>query len=108
MADGVGRNGRPRRPVVAIVFKYLLQHRKAFCEHLRAELEARDVELRLIYGQPGLEDSPRQDEADLPWARRIRNTVVPLGPRELFWQPALPLLREADLVVVNDASKLLL
>ncbi len=25
-----------------------------------------------------------------------------LGRRELFWQPALPHLGEADLVVVND------
>jgi glycosyltransferase involved in cell wall biosynthesis len=91
-----------------MVFKYLLQHRVAFCERLRDQLDARGVELRLIYGQPGPEDAPRQDEADLAWANRIRNVVVPLGRRELFWQPALPLLREADLVVVNDASKLLL
>lgn len=91
-----------------MVFKYLLQHRIAFCERLRDELDARDVELRLIYGQPGSEDAPREDEADLAWGCRITNVVVPLGPRELFWQPALPLLRQADLVVVNDASKLLL
>jgi glycosyltransferase involved in cell wall biosynthesis len=91
-----------------MVFKYLLQHRVAFCERLRDQLDARGVDLRLIYGQPGIEDAPRQDDADLDWGRRIRNIVVPLGPRELFWQPALPYLREADLVVVNDASKLLL
>ena len=107
MADDA-TTGRHRRPVVAMVFKYLLQHRIAFCERLRDQLEARGIELRLIYGQPGPEDAPRQDEADLAWARRIRNVVVPLGRRELFWQPVLPLLREADLVVVNDASKLLL
>ncbi len=91
-----------------MVFKYLLQHRKPFCEYLRQRLDAEGIELRLIHGQPGLEDGPRQDEADLSWAYRIRNTVVPVGGRELFWQPALPLLRGADLVVVNDASKLLL
>jgi glycosyltransferase involved in cell wall biosynthesis len=91
-----------------MVFKYLLHHRKAFCEHLRDELDAQGIELRLIHGQPGPEDAPRQDAADLTWACRIRNTVIPLGRRELFWQPALPLLRGADLVVVNDASKLLL
>ena len=107
MADDRRKPGH-RRPVVAMVFKYLLQHRVAFCERLREELDARGVEFRLIYGQPGVEDAPRRDEADLEWARRIRNIVVPLGPRELFWQPALPLLKEADLVVVNDASKLLL
>ena len=107
MADQARRRAH-RRPVVAMVFKYLLQHRVAFCEGLRDQLDARGVDLRLIYGQPGREDGPRQDEADLEWARRIRNIVVPLGRRELFWQPALPLLREADLVVVNDASKLLL
>ena len=107
MADDLRKRG-DRRPVVAMVFKYLLQHRVAFCERLRDQLDAAGVELRLIYGQPGPEDAPRRDEADLEWACRIRNIVVPLGRRELFWQPALPLLREADLVVVNEASKLLL
>jgi glycosyltransferase involved in cell wall biosynthesis len=34
--------------------------------------------------------------------------VIPIGGRELFWQPALPLLRGSDLVVVDVASKLLL
>jgi glycosyltransferase involved in cell wall biosynthesis len=91
-----------------MVFKYLLHHRKAFCEHLRDQLDAQGIELRLIHGQPGREDAPRQDAGDLSWACQIRNMVIPLGRRELFWQPALPLLRGADLVVVNDASKLLL
>ena len=91
-----------------MVFKYLLQHRKAFCEHLRDQLDAQGIDLRLIHGQPGREDAPRQDAGELAWALQIRNICVPLGPRELFWQPALPLLRGADLVVVNDASKLLL
>jgi len=108
MAEGGVPSSQARRPVVAMVFKYLLHHRKPFCEHLRDRLDAHGIELRLIHGQPGLEDGPRQDEADLSWAHRIRNTVVPIGRRELFWQPALPLLRGADLVVVNDPSKLLL
>lgn len=108
MAEGGTAPPRARRPVVAMVFKYLLHHRKPFCEHLRERLDAQGIELRLIHGQPGVEDGPRQDAADLSWAYRIRNTVIPLGRRELFWQPALPLLRGADLVVVNDPSKLIL
>ena len=108
MGEGGAAPPPARRPVVAMVFKYLLHHRKAFCEHLREQLDAQGIELRLIHGQPGREDAPRQDAGDLSWACRIRNMVIPLGRRELFWQPALPLLRGADLVVVNDASKLLL
>jgi hypothetical protein len=89
MADGAGAVAARAATSPAMVFKYLLQYRVAFCERLRDHLDARGVELRFIYDQPGPENGPRQDEADVEWACRIRNIVVPLGRRELFWQPAL-------------------
>ncbi len=102
-----GPNGA-RRPVVSFVFTYLVKYRKAFYNRLREELNRRGVDINLIYGQPGRETSSRQHALDLTWGTPIRNTVIPIGSRELFWQPALPLLRGSDLVVVDVASKLLL
>jgi glycosyltransferase involved in cell wall biosynthesis len=99
---------RSCRPVVSLVFKSLYQYRTSFCEHLRNQLDSKGIALRVIHGQPGREDAPKLDSVELPWAQRIRNTVIPVGKRELFWQPALPLLRGSDLVVVEVASKLLL
>jgi glycosyltransferase involved in cell wall biosynthesis len=97
-----------RRPVVSLVFKSLYQYRIALCEQLRQRLASLDMDLRVIHGQPGREDAAKQDSATLDWAHQIRNTVVPVGRRELFWQPALPALRGSDLIVVEVASKLLL
>jgi glycosyltransferase involved in cell wall biosynthesis len=97
-----------RRPVVSLVFKSLYQYRIAFCEQLRQRLDGLGMDLRVVHGQPGREDAAKQDSATLAWAHQLRNTVVPVGRRELFWQPALPALRGSDLVVVEVASKLLL
>jgi glycosyltransferase involved in cell wall biosynthesis len=97
-----------RRPVVSLVFKSLYHYRIAFCEQLRQRLDSLGIDLRVIHGQPGREDAAKQDSATLAWAHQIRNTVVPVGRRELFWQPALPALRGSDLIVVEVASKLLL
>lgn len=97
-----------RRHVVSLVFKSLYHYRIAFCEQLRDHLDRVGVDLRIIHGQPGREDAPKQDSVVLPWAHQIRNTVIPVGRRELFWQPALSALRGSDLIVVEVASKLLL
>jgi glycosyltransferase involved in cell wall biosynthesis len=43
----------------------------------------------------------------LPWGRRIRNFVIPVGRRELYWQPYIHLISEVDLVIVEQASRLL-
>lgn len=94
--------------MVSCVFTYLVKYRKAFYHRLREELDARGIGLNLIYGQPSPEAVSRQQELELSWGQPIRNTVIPVGGRELFWQPALPLLRGSDLVVVDVASKLLL
>jgi glycosyltransferase involved in cell wall biosynthesis len=65
------------------------------------------IDLLLIYGQPGPRDALRRDSAELPWATKIRNTVMRIGRWELYWQPCLRLIRGADLVIVEQASKLL-
>jgi glycosyltransferase involved in cell wall biosynthesis len=99
---------RPPRPVVSLVFKSLYHYQTSFCNQLRARLDADGIELKVIHGQPGREDAPKLDSVELPWAQRVRNIVIPVGRRELFWEPALTLLRGSDLVVVEVASKLLL
>lgn len=107
---GPVRAGRPavvRRRRAALLFKSLYHYRRPLCERLRDDLAAAGVDLDVIYGQPGREDAPKRDAVELPWGRRIRNVVIPVGRRELFWQPALPHLREVDLVIVEMASKLL-
>jgi len=96
---------RTRR--VAIVYKSMPQWRRRFSELLRDRLAQDAIDLQLIYGQPGAKDAAKKDTVDLEWAQRIENRIVRFGGRELYWQPCLRLLGGADLVIVEQASKLL-
>ena len=92
---------------VAIVCTSLPQYRRRFFELLRDRLAREAIHLKLIYGQPGAKDAAKKDTVDLEWAQRIENRIVRFGGRELYWQPCLHFLRGADLVIVEQASKLL-
>src|SRR5213594_650403 len=92
---------------VAIIYKCLPQYRRRFFELLRDRLAQEAIHLQLIYGQPGAKDAAKKDTVDLEWAQRIENRIVRFGGQELYWQPCLHLLRGADLVIVEQASKLL-
>lgn len=97
-----------RRPRVAIVYKSLPQYRRRFYELLKARLEEQGIEFVLIYGQPGHSEASKKDSIELPWAHKIKNSIFRLGSRELYWQPCTRLLKDTDLVIVEQASKLLL
>ena len=96
---------RTRR--VAIIYKSMPQYRRRFFELLRDSLAQEAIDLQLIYGQPGAKDAPKKDAVDLEWAQRIENRIVRVAGRELYWQPCLRLVGGADLVIVEQASKLL-
>ena len=102
------RPAAEQRPVVAVVFRYVHHYRERFYELLRTALDERGVELRLVAGDPGPRELAREDAVTLPWARHVRNRYWDLAGHELVWQPALALTRGADMVVVEQASRLLL
>lgn len=96
-----------QRKVVTIVYKSLPQYRRAFFERLKEALVEHNIELNLLYGQPSGADGAKRDTVDIPWAHRVRNRYIKIRDRELIWQPILPLLKGVDLVIVEQASKLL-
>jgi glycosyltransferase involved in cell wall biosynthesis len=96
-----------RKPKVAVVYRSLPQYRRRFYELLRERLDELGIEFVLIYGQPGPTDAAKRDTVELPWAHKVQNKVVRIGSREVYWQPCLGLLRDVDLVIVEQASKLL-
>jgi glycosyltransferase involved in cell wall biosynthesis len=102
------RPAAERRPVVAIVFRYIHHYRERFYGLLREELDARGVELRLIAGQPNRLELLKDDAVTIPWARTIRNRYWTVAHHPLVWQPALGLTRGTDMVIVEQASRLLL
>lgn len=97
--------GRRRR--VVVVYKSLPQYRVALFERARARLAAEGVVFELVYGQPIRADMARADARHLPWATTVQNRELRLGRRALLWQPVLGCLHRGDLVVVEQASKLL-
>lgn len=97
-----------KRQRVVIVYKTLPHYRVRFYELLRAELADRGILLELIVGQPDDEMAKRRDTAGIQWANLVRNRYIPLGRRQLVWQPCLRRVWGADLVIVEQASRLLL
>jgi glycosyltransferase involved in cell wall biosynthesis len=95
-----------RRLSVAIIQTYVPRYRQPFFEQLRERLADDEVELRLIYGRPLPPDDARRDETNLPWAEQVPSGSLRLAGRRLQWQRCLKATRAADLVVVEQASKL--
>jgi len=93
---------------VAIIQRYIPHYRAAFFEALRDVLSEQRIELAVIYDQPGDQDALKHDAVALPWGHRIHNTIIHLAGKELYWQPAWRFLDGADLVIVEQASKLLI
>jgi glycosyltransferase involved in cell wall biosynthesis len=93
---------------VTLVYKSLPHYRVPLYEGIRERLAEEGLQFRLVYGQPSADEVRKKDTADLPWGHAITNRTIRLGHRTLYWQPCLRLLRGSDLVIVEQASKLLL
>jgi len=96
-----------QRPVVTIVQKTLPHYRVPFFTLLRSALDEHGVTLRLLAGQPDGVTSTRNDAGRLEWCEGYANRYLPMNRRHLIWQPVLRQLRGSDLVIVEQASKLL-
>lgn len=96
-----------RRPRVVVLYKSLPQYRRRFFELVRARLDAASVDFELVYGDPSRVDGEKADTVDLPWATYVANRWLRVGGLELIWQPVLRQVSGADLVIVEQASKLL-
>ena len=93
---------------IAIIETSLKHYRKPFFELLRKKLSKANIELILIHGCPSNSEVKKKDDVIITWAHRIKNKCIRIGSRVFCWQPCLKLLRRADLIIVDQASKLLL
>jgi glycosyltransferase involved in cell wall biosynthesis len=97
-----------RSPSVVVVYKWLPNYRVQFFEELRTRLSDAGINFRLIVGQPDRELAQRNDSASIVWAEVVTNRYLTVGDRHLVVQPCIRSLRSSDLVIVEQASKLLL
>jgi L-malate glycosyltransferase len=96
------------RKKVAIVWRSLPDYRVAFYRGLKDYLARRDIELQLIYGSTNGNGRPGDLEIALPWANCVRHWSISLGELEVCWQPYLSYIRDADLIIVEQANRLVL
>jgi hypothetical protein len=98
---------KPQRKVV-IIQRVLAQYRRPFYELLRKRLAGAAIELVLIHGSPSKKEARKKDNAEIAWAHHVKDKCIKVGQHELYWQPCLKHIRGADLVIVEQASKLIL
>lgn len=91
---------------VTIIYRTIPQYRVEFYNQLRSFLLQREIQLQLIYGNNGF--SGRNDSVDLEWATFVKNKTFNLGSFVLIWQPCLNLIKDSDLVIVEQANMLLI
>jgi glycosyltransferase involved in cell wall biosynthesis len=93
--------------VVVIVYKTVPQYREAFFNRLRERLDADGIELRLVYSDPVGSLATRRDTVSPVWGLRVPSRMFRLGSRELIWQSCLSQTRGADLIILEQAARLL-
>ncbi|MBS1734903.1 MAG: glycosyltransferase family 4 protein [Bacteroidetes bacterium] len=92
-------------PKVTIIYRNIPQYRIEFYNLLREGLQKKGIEFDLIYG-----DNPfkgREDSVDCEWATFKKNYTLSLLNIYIIWQPCTKEIRNSDLVIVEQANKLL-
>ncbi len=93
---------------VAILYRFLPQYRIDFYNQLKEILLKENIELNLVYGKSQNGNSKKKDEVDVNWGTYIPNKFIKIGNLELIWQPAFKQIKKTDLIIVEQANKLLL
>jgi glycosyltransferase involved in cell wall biosynthesis len=92
---------------VVIIQKALPLYRIDFFNLLHEKISKQGIQLTLIHGQRDERSALKNDEAELPWAIRVKNTYIRFGRQLLIWQPCLGYLKGYDLIITEQANKLI-
>lgn len=94
---------------VVILQRILPHYRIGFFSNLYKMLRTDNIELQLLYGQEFPGSVPRTTDIDSPWGRRVNNIYIhPYKKTELIWQQTQLNLKDVDLLIVEQANRLLL
>jgi len=94
-------------PQVTVIQRVLPHYRIPFLIGLHESLAATGISLKLVYGQELPGTVPRTEKLHQPWARQIVNRYTGIFGSELVWQPCLEEAAASDLVIVEQANRLL-
>jgi glycosyltransferase involved in cell wall biosynthesis len=93
---------------VVIIHSYITHYRKPFFDKLKSELNKKGIEIQLIYGEPSNITSTKNDAVELSWGIKINNKYFKFLRKEFLWQPCIGRLKDADLIIITQASSILL
>ena len=93
---------------IAIVRRIVPHYRVPFFNKLKAQLDHCGIEMDLYYGQERPGTVPRGVIVDSPWAIKLHNSYLSMRGVELVWQPCLTGLRSYDLVILEQANRLMI
>lgn len=82
------------------------QYRYEFFSLLKQRLEKEQIDLQIVYGS--MDSKGKNDSSELSFGHYRENKMIRLGKHHLIWQPCLKELQKADLVIVEQANKLLI
>lgn len=92
---------------VVISQRYLTHYRVPLFEKLHEELNARDINLVLVHGQPAPNELKKNDQGCIEWANKVNNHYYHVGDNYLVWQPLLSLVKDASLLVLTQENRIL-
>lgn len=95
-------------PRVVFAMEWVPQYRAVFYQRLRDTLAERGITMELIHGDPPSSRRRRKDARVLPWATYVPNRHWSVGGLELTHQPVLDLLADADLIVTQQETGLVI
>jgi len=91
---------------VTIIQRVLPHYRLPFFRKMHGNLRENDINMKLIYGQEYPGTVPQTVPLDEPWAFKVRNTYLKIPGIELVWQPCLKNIKGSDLIVIEQANRL--
>lgn len=99
----MGLNDRFKK--VIIVQRTLKFYRIKFYEKLKEICNQNNIDLILIYGE---DDTSTFNDADLDWGIKVKNRVISIFGKKLYYQPVTKYIKNADLFIVEQATRLLI
>ncbi|WP_145999560.1 glycosyltransferase family 4 protein [Deinococcus sp. UR1] len=75
---------------------------------MKKYLEEKNIELVLIYGDGDSADRSKGDLVDIEWGVKIKNRIISILERRLYWQNVFSHIKRGDLVIVEQASRLII
>ena len=93
---------------VLFVGEFIPQYRKDFFYLSKKMLLEQDVNLEVIYGNTDKTTALKNEEVEIEWAKQIPNKTFKIYNTNLVWQPCVKELRDKDLVIVENANRMLI